>query len=110
MAGITGRKIRDAALNIFRTKGLDETTMHDVAAEAGVATGAAYYYFPLEGRVSTLRLTAAFFEPSKIEPIRHTRLLHSPEQQIIGTVDIAWFQKILGDGEDEPGESAPPRR
>ena len=75
MAGVTGRKIPDAALNIVRTRGLDETTMHDVAAEAGVATGAI-----LQNDKST------------------------------GTVNIAWFEKILGDGEVEPGESAPPRR
>ncbi|HEY3055130.1 MAG TPA: TetR family transcriptional regulator [Thermoanaerobaculia bacterium] len=33
------------ALKLFREKGFDETTMRDIAAEAGVATGAAYYYF-----------------------------------------------------------------
>ena len=38
-------KILSAALELFRTRGFDDTTMRDVAAEAGVATGAAYYYF-----------------------------------------------------------------
>ena len=41
----TRERIVDAALRLFRDKGFDETTMRDVAAEAGVATGAAYYYF-----------------------------------------------------------------
>ena len=40
----TRNRILDAALRLFRERGFDETTMRDVAAEAGVATGAAYYY------------------------------------------------------------------
>lgn len=41
----TRRKIYDAALQLFREKGFEETTMRDVAQKAGVALGAAYYYF-----------------------------------------------------------------
>lgn len=41
----TRERILDSALELFRKKGFDETTMRDIAAEAGVATGAAYYYF-----------------------------------------------------------------
>src|SRR3954452_13684126 len=41
----TRERILDAALSLFRQRGFDETTMRDIAAEAGVATGAAYYYF-----------------------------------------------------------------
>lgn len=41
----TRAKILDTALRLFRERGFDRTTMRDVATEAGVATGAAYYYF-----------------------------------------------------------------
>jgi AcrR family transcriptional regulator len=41
----TRARILDAALRLFRDRGFDATTMRDVAAEAGVATGAAYYYY-----------------------------------------------------------------
>lgn len=41
----TRNRILDAALRLFRERGFDETTMRDVAAAAGVATGAAYYYY-----------------------------------------------------------------
>ena len=41
----TRERILDAALKLFRERGFDETTMRDIASEAGVATGAAYYYF-----------------------------------------------------------------
>jgi AcrR family transcriptional regulator len=41
----TRERILEAALQLFREKGFDETTMRDVAAAAEMATGAAYYYF-----------------------------------------------------------------
>jgi len=42
----TGLKILNAALDLFRRDGFDNATMRDIAAAAGVATGAAYYYYP----------------------------------------------------------------
>lgn len=42
----TGQRILEAALELFRSEGFDRATMRDVARKAGVATGAAYYYYP----------------------------------------------------------------
>ena len=42
----TGERIFHAALELFRTRGFENATMRDVAQSAGVATGAAYYYYP----------------------------------------------------------------
>jgi AcrR family transcriptional regulator len=42
----TGLKILDSALELFRRQGFDKATMRDIAEKAGVATGAAYYYYP----------------------------------------------------------------
>jgi AcrR family transcriptional regulator len=41
----TRTRILDAALTLFRKRGFGTTTMRDIAKEAGVALGAAYYYF-----------------------------------------------------------------
>jgi AcrR family transcriptional regulator len=41
----THGRILDAALTLFRERGFEAATMRDIAEEAGVATGAAYYYF-----------------------------------------------------------------
>jgi AcrR family transcriptional regulator len=41
----TRRQILETALALFRERGLDATTMRDIAAGAGLALGAAYYYF-----------------------------------------------------------------
>ncbi|HTP68845.1 MAG TPA: TetR/AcrR family transcriptional regulator [Dongiaceae bacterium] len=38
--------ILSTALSLFRQDGLDATTMRDIADQAGVALGAAYYYYP----------------------------------------------------------------
>src|SRR5215472_18228369 len=41
----TRRRIYDAALELFREQGFEQTTMRDIARRADVALGAAYYYF-----------------------------------------------------------------
>jgi AcrR family transcriptional regulator len=61
-AQITERKILDAALHLFRTKGFEETTMRDIASAAGVATGAAYYYYPSKDAI-----VLAFYQRSCVE-------------------------------------------
>ena len=41
----TRKKIYEAAMDLFREKGFEETTMRDIAAKAGVALGGTYYYY-----------------------------------------------------------------
>ena len=40
------RDILDAALGLFAARGFNETTVSDIATEAGMATGTVYLYFP----------------------------------------------------------------
>lgn len=42
----TGLRILNAALELFRHEGFESSTMREIAQKAGVATGAAYYYYP----------------------------------------------------------------
>ena len=42
----TRSQILQTALGLFRQRGLDDTTMRDIAAAADLSLGAAYYYFP----------------------------------------------------------------
>ena len=41
----TRQRILGAALKLFQDRGFEAATMRDIAEQAGVATGAAYYYF-----------------------------------------------------------------
>jgi AcrR family transcriptional regulator len=60
----TRAKIFAAALALFRKRGFAATTMREIAEDAGVALGAAYYYFPSKDAIvlayydETQRLTA----------------------------------------------------
>jgi len=61
-AELTERRILDAALDMFRTKGFEEATMRDIASAAEVATGAAYYYYPSKDAI-----VLAFYQRSCVE-------------------------------------------
>jgi AcrR family transcriptional regulator len=58
----TRSRILTAALDLFRRQGFAETTMREIAAEAGVALGSAYYYFD-----SKEALVLAFYERASHE-------------------------------------------
>jgi AcrR family transcriptional regulator len=58
----TRQRILAAALGTFRKRGFAAATMRQVAAEAGVALGAAYYYFRSKDAI-----VMAFYEQSQDE-------------------------------------------
>ncbi len=58
----TRARILEAALKIFRERGFERATMREIAAEAGVAVGAAYYYFE-----SKEAIVMAFYERAQGE-------------------------------------------
>jgi AcrR family transcriptional regulator len=47
----TRRKITDAALDSFRERGYDQTTIRLIASEANISVGNAYYYFPTKNHL-----------------------------------------------------------
>jgi AcrR family transcriptional regulator len=64
----TRQRILNAALKLFHDRGFEAATMRDIAEEAGVATGAAYYYFPSKDAIvmEFYRRSSAEMQP-KIE-------------------------------------------
>jgi AcrR family transcriptional regulator len=58
----TRSRILEAALSVFRERGFEKATMREIASEAGVAVGAAYYYFD-----SKDALVMAFYERAQGE-------------------------------------------
>ena len=83
----TRARILRHAIGRFREKGFDSTTMRDVAEAAGVAMGAAYYYFPSKEAIIQAyyevvqteqeRLCAEVFEQSKDLKTRLAAAMHS---------------------------------
>ena len=58
----TRQRILAAALRVFRERGFDAATMREIAAAAGVAVGAAYYYF-----ASKDAIVMAFYQQAQDE-------------------------------------------
>jgi AcrR family transcriptional regulator len=58
----TRARILEAALKVFRERGFARATMREIAAEAGVALGGAYYYFDSKDAI-----VMAFYERSQQE-------------------------------------------
>ena len=62
----TRERIFQAALEMFHERGFEATTMRDIAALAGVATGAAYYYFDSKDSI-----VMAFYDRARTEMEPH---------------------------------------
>jgi len=74
----TRARILSAAIDLFRRNGFGQTTMRDIAAEAGVALGAAYYYFDSKDAI-----VLAFYDQAQqdLDPLL--------EQAIVSSRDLS---------------------
>lgn len=64
----TRAQILRAAINIFRVRGLEGTTMREIAGASGVALGAAYYYFS-----SKEAIIQAYYDEVQAEHLRRIK-------------------------------------
>jgi AcrR family transcriptional regulator len=94
---VTAARILDAALELFRTKGFDQTTMRDIAAAAGMATGAAYHHF-----ASKDAMVMAFYQRSceETQPLLESTLAGARglEQQLLTLIrtKLEYFEPNRG--------------
>jgi len=81
----TGLKIFQAALDLFRQEGFDSATMRDIAQKAGVATGAAYYYYPSKDAIvmDFYRRSCAEMQTQIEMALRQTRGLEARLRELI---------------------------
>ena len=110
---LTRQRIYQTAMRMFRKKGFDETTMREIATDAEMALGAAYYYFPSkeaivlayyeemqtehekryaawienEGRKANLRSRLGFIFHSKLDILENDRKLMGALLRYAGTPD-----------------------
>lgn len=64
----TREHLLHCALSLFRRRGFERTTMREIAAEAGLSLGAAYYYFP-----SKEAFVLAYYEWTQVEHAERAR-------------------------------------
>src|SRR5215467_4843095 len=83
----TRARILSAAIDLFRRNGFGQTTMRDIAAEAGVALGGAYYYFDSKDAI-----VLAFYDQAQqdLQPLLEQALgsAHSLEQRLHALLDV----------------------
>ncbi len=93
----TRARILDAAIELFRARGFEAATMREIAAAAGVATGAAYYYFD-----SKDALVLAFYDRSQkeLEPLLEQALAATRDFEgrlrALIEVKLAYFEPDRG--------------
>ncbi len=81
----TRERILKAALTLFHERGFEAATMRDVAEEAGVATGAAYYYFPSKEAIilDFYRRSSMEMQPKIEAALKHTNGLEQRLRELI---------------------------
>jgi AcrR family transcriptional regulator len=85
----TRQRILTAALKLFQDRGFEAATMRDVAEEAGVATGAAYYYFPSKDAIvmEFYRRSSAEMQPKIEAALANATGL---EQRLYQLIRVKW--------------------
>jgi AcrR family transcriptional regulator len=93
----TGKRILDSALELFRQQGFDAATMRDIAQKAGVATGAAYYYYPSKDAIVTdfYQRSNAEMQPQIEAALEHANGLENRLRALIG-LKLAYFAPNRG--------------
>jgi len=93
----TGRKILDSALELFREKGFEPTTMRDIAQKAEVATGAAYYYYSSKDAIVAdfYQRSCAEMQPQIEAALAHAKGLEKRLHELIA-VKLAYFAPNRG--------------
>ncbi len=81
----TGLRILDAALAQFRQQGFESATMRGIAQKAGVATGAAYYYYPSKDAIvlDFYRRACAEMQPGIVAALEDARGLEARLHELI---------------------------
>jgi AcrR family transcriptional regulator len=85
----TRNQIFESALELFRKKGFDATTMQDVAAHAQVVKSAAYYYFP--GKEAIIQ---AYYERVQAEQERLCEEVFAQSKDLKARLAMAMHSKF----------------
>lgn len=85
----TRERIYEAALGLLRKRGYAATTMRDVSAEAEVALGAAYYYFPSKDAI-----VLAYYEAEQLAHEERARKVLASETDLRKRLSAVLFGRL----------------
>jgi AcrR family transcriptional regulator len=85
----TRKQIFASALELFRERGFDATTMQDIATHADVAKSAAYYYFP-----SKEAIVKAYYETVQSEQEALCQVAFAENTNLRARLDVAMCSKF----------------
>ena len=85
----TRRQILDTALELFRERGFEKTTIRDIASRAGLSLGAAYYYFK-----SKEAIVGAYYDYVQQEHVARTRDVFAAGGDLRARLGAALHTKI----------------
>lgn len=93
----TALRILESALELFRQEGFDSATMRDIAGKAGVATGAAYYYYPSKDAIvlEFYRRSCEEMQPKIEAALEHASGLEDRLRELI-QVKLSYFAPNRG--------------
>jgi AcrR family transcriptional regulator len=89
------RHILETALALFRKRGFEATTMREIATAAGMALGAAYYYFQ-----SKEAIVVAYYDQVQEEHERLTRAMLAGARDLRSRLRAAFRAKLEVIGKD----------
>jgi AcrR family transcriptional regulator len=85
----TRKLVLKTALRLFRQRGFDETTMRDIATEAALSLGAAYYYFPTKEAI-----VVAYYDQVQTEHERATQAELAMITDLRARIRMAFHAKL----------------
>jgi AcrR family transcriptional regulator len=89
-AQLTRSHILSTALRVFRERGLEASTMRELASAAGVSLGSAYYYFP-----SKEAIIQAYYDDVQAEHARRVAAaLVETRLDLKGRLGVAFHSKL----------------
>lgn len=93
------KDILDAATRIFARKGIDDTTMQEIAADAGLSAGAIYRYYPSKAHL----LRAVFADCTEQDRALFEQVVAGTGSPLeaIGDVGRAAWEELTKDGASE---------
>jgi len=86
----TRSQILHTALGLFRERGLDNTTMRDIAASTELSLGAAYYYFPSKEAI----IQAYYDEVQAEHSSRVSAALGQDGENFLDRLKVAFHSKL----------------